>query len=232
MNIPTKVCRVCGGEFPYDQLKKDKRNYKDGVKPLCKGCHNAQSRQFRIDNPERARGYSRRYYASHKAAVLKRTGEYAKEHREQRRQWVRHCYAKNPGYAHRYRMNNPHIGRAIKIRRRARKQMLPDTFNALNWLVALEYFKNRCAVCGRPMGLWHTLAADHWIPLFNPDCPGTIPTNIVPLCHGHDGCNNSKGHSEPIAWLISRYGKRKATQILKRIEAYFTWLAEQGIDHD
>src|SRR5581483_2176482 len=56
----------------------------------------------------------------------------------------------------------------------ARKRSLPDTFTERDWQRALEYWDYKCAVCGRPRGLWHTLAADHWIPLTAPDCPGTV----------------------------------------------------------
>jgi hypothetical protein len=71
------------------------------------------------------------------------------------------------------------------------------------------------------------MAADHWIPLASPDCPGSIPTNIVPLCHGEGGCNNSKGKHNPVEWLDRRFGKRKAKQVLARILAYFDTLREE-----
>src|SRR5260221_119478 len=71
-----------------------------------------------------------------------------------------------------------------------RKRELPNVFTSQDWRNALEYWGHRCAVCERPRGLWHTLSQDHWIPLSSPDCPGTDPTNILPLCCGTDGCNN------------------------------------------
>src|SRR5512141_2961524 len=88
-----------------------------------------------------------------------------------------------------------------------RKRKLPDTFTDQDWQRALEYWDYKCAVCGRPRGLWHTLAADHWIPLSDPECPGTIPTYIVPLCHGEGGCNNSKRSRSPQAWLEAKLGE-------------------------
>jgi hypothetical protein len=107
-----------------------------------------------------------------------------------------------------------------------RKRRLPDTFTDQDWQRALEYWGHQCAVCGRPRGLWHTLAADHWIPLSDPDCPGTIPTNIVPLCHGEGGCNNSKRSRSPQDWLEAKLGRKQAFQKLIEIDAYFLWVKD------
>jgi hypothetical protein len=79
----------------------------------------------------------------------------------------------------------------------------------------------------RPAGLWHQITPDHWIPLASPDCPGTVPENIIPLCFGSGGCNNSKKAKDGYEWLLQRYGKRKACVILKRIQAYFEWVKNQ-----
>ncbi len=106
----------------------------------------------------------------------------------------------------------------------ARKHSLPNTFTADDWQRALEYWEHKCAVCGRPRGLWHTLAKDHWLPLTSPDCPGTVATNILPLCHGEGGCNNSKSKKDPESWLIERLGKRRAARKRGEIQAYFDWV--------
>lgn len=132
------------------------------------------------------------------------------------------------GYA-RYRKRHPD---RVKVRwhnRRARKKALPDGLTPDEWVFALEYFEYRCAVCGRPAGFWHTLAQDHWIPIMSErdDNPGTVATNIIPLCHGNDGCNNSKHNHEPTEWLVSVYGKRKANRIIRRIEEYFSIVRER-----
>jgi uncharacterized Zn ribbon protein len=108
-----------------------------------------------------------------------------------------------------------------------RKQNLPRTFSAQDWNRALDYWGDKCAICERPRGLWHTLAQDHWIPLTHPDCPGTVPTNILPLCHGEDGCNNSKGKKDPEAWLVAKLGRRRANRKLREIADYFNWIYGQ-----
>jgi hypothetical protein len=129
-------------------------------------------------------------------------------------------------YANREVIIRRHANKQYNARRQARKRNLPVAYTKSDWDRALAYFGGICAVCGRPPGLWHTIAADHWIPLSSPDCPGTIPTNIVPLCHGIDGCNNSKHSRLPIDWLIDRFGKREAKRIAKRIDTYFKLLED------
>lgn len=118
------------------------------------------------------------------------------------------------------------------IARYARKHSLPVAFRVSDWRFALEYFGNCCAVCGRPAGLWHTLAQDHWIPLtpnynLKGDNPGSVPTNIVPLCHGLDGCNNRKHNNDPVVWLIDTFGPRKAKTINRRISRYFAAVSQR-----
>src|SRR5258708_25129362 len=107
-----------------------------------------------------------------------------------------------------------------------RKRELPNHFTEQDWQIALDYWGHKCAVCERPRGLWHTLSHDHWIPLSSEDCPGTDPTNILPLCCGVDGCNNSKGKQMPDLWLRKKLGKRRAFRKLAEIEPYFDWLQE------
>lgn len=173
-------------------------------------------------NPEKVCAASRARYAARP--------EISREHN---RKWRK----KNPDhtreYSRLYNLANPNITRISNAIRRARKHKLPHTFNQKEWLRSLEYFNYRCAACGKPAGFWHILAQDHWIALTDkrPDNPGTVASNIVPLCNsindGQGGCNNSKNNRDPETWLIQRFGKRKAAVILARIQAYFVWVKEQ-----
>ena len=121
------------------------------------------------------------------------------------------------------------VHRINRQRRRARQRELPATFTTQDWQHALEYFGGCCAYCGRPQGLWLTLAQDH----FHPVSKGGafVPTNIVPACHGEGGCNNSKSNRDPYKWAMDvlaknkNIGTRKAKEALARIEAYFATLA-------
>lgn len=117
--------------------------------------------------------------------------------------------------------------------RRARLRGLPHTFTRDEWSRCRDYFNGCCAVCGRQgkdLFKTHTIAADHWIPLANPDCPGTVATNMLPLCHGEDGCNNTKWAKHPNDWLFQVYGKQKAATILKRVNTYFDWVRCSVVD--
>jgi len=110
-------------------------------------------------------------------------------------------------------------------RRYARTKNLPDNFTKQDWIFCLDYWGGCCAICGQSADFWHIIAIDHWIPLASPICPGTIPENIIPLCHskeiGMGGCNNSKHSQDPLEWLTKTLGEQKATQVLKRVKTYF-----------
>ena len=117
-----------------------------------------------------------------------------------------------------WRQSNPDGAKAQVHRRLARKHGLPSTLTAADVTFAFDVFSQCCAACGRQLnGLFHRDRLDHWIPLASPDCPGTVPHNMVPLC---SDCNLSKHARDPVEWLTERFGKRKGREILKRIEAF------------
>lgn len=192
-----KQCTVCKEWKFLDEfsLKKDS-DYRSN----CKACGRIKTANWRANNRERHRAYSRQYAEDHQDEV-----------REKNRYRIRKYYQDG-------------FGRLVKQRRKARKKELLDTLTPRDWQHALDYFNGCCAACGKPPGLWHMIVPDHWIPLASHDCPGTIPQNIVPLCHGQDGCNNAKRDKKPEQWLTEQFGKRKAQEILKKIKAYFVSL--------
>lgn len=150
------------------------------------------------------------------------------EHRRESDRLYREANRERRNTQHReYRAAHPVKMLIHQHRYRARLLGLPDSFTEADWRLALDYFEGCCAVCGRQSGLWHVVGVDHWIPLALTDCPGTVPSNIIPLCHGIDGCNNSKRNKRPEHWLTEKFGRRKAAQIATRIEAYFKTVAER-----
>lgn len=224
-SIPQKPCPKCGNSYPAtnEYFHRDKlRN--DGLFPYCKPCSRARALQYaaehREQEKERARiwrennpGYNQRYYKENPHMGIER----ARRKRADNPELVRE-------YQSNWRRNNPGKLRAKGQRRRARKLNLTDNFTADDWNYALDYFNGRCAVCERPLiDLFgtHTAHADHWIPLSDENCPGTVPSNIVPLCGGLNGCNESKSAKPAIEWLIEKFGKRKARHIEKRIAMFF-----------
>lgn len=200
------------------------RNYRSKNKTIL----NARRREKRLADPEKYRKQKMDWYFGDHARILKRRREkyhknpepilrqqreYNARNRDQRsaasRDWVR---------------RNPHIARATKRRHYDRKHGLLNDWTPEQWKHAINYFNGCCAVCGRQLtNLFGDVRvnADHWIPVSSPDCPGTTRKNIVPLCAGIDGCNNRKSGKNAEVWLVSQFGKRKAKQILKRIQGYF-----------
>lgn len=169
---------------------------------------------------------------------------YMERRRKQERERKRERRRLDPSFAEKLReaqrrhyQTKPNKAEFVRVyaeRRRARKRSLPDTLTHDEWQRALAYFGNRCAVCERVFEdapALRSKTADHWIPLSSPHCPGTVATNIVPLCgesaDGSGGCNHSKGAKLPDEWLKERYGDIAAAEILNRIEAYFAWVRQQ-----
>ncbi len=194
-------CLTCGIVYPETSqyFKKDKRR-QNGVRARCKSCHNEAGRKYVAEHPEKRREQSRISGAKYRAL-----------HPERVRCAIKKWASKNKPY-----------DRERKQKRRAQKRGEVNVFTEQDWQRALRYFDSCCAACGRPPGPWHHLAQDHWIPIVK----GGLYTkdNIVPLCHGLDGCNNSKNDSYPNEWLEWKFGKRRARQIAARVEAYFEWV--------
>lgn len=242
-----RCCTKCGVWKPdtVEYFYRSKQ-HEGGLRPDCKQCNNDKKQSWRNNNPEKAleasrlqrermtpeqlekkrayaRAYSLAYYHADPQAASERYKAYYRDKTEYHLERARQYRVKNPDIvraAGRRRISTPTY-KAKRQRRRAREQGLPNDFTAADWMFALDYFNHACAACGRPQGLWHKLVPDHWIPLASPDCTGTVPANIVPLCHGAGGCNNIKRHRDALEWLESTFGKRKAKTIAARINAYF-----------
>src|SRR5690606_5665668 len=75
-----------------------------------------------------------------------------------------------------------------------------------DWEKCKLYFSNKCVYCGSK----EFLTQDHFIPLSDDACTGTVPTNIVPSCVR---CNSSKNNKNPYEWA--------SNESLERIAEYF-----------
>jgi 5-methylcytosine-specific restriction endonuclease McrA len=102
-------------------------------------------------------------------------------------------------------------------RYQARRRELPDAFTHDEWIATIDYWRNCCAYCGQT----GKLTLDHYIPLSDPNCPGTVAHNIVPAC---GKCNTSKRNHPIDTWLVKKFGKEQAQEIAARIQAYFASL--------
>lgn len=175
--------------------------------------------EYRLIHAERYRVTKKLYREAHKAEARKYNSD-----------WRIRNHDRLKKSSSQYYLRNLTSSRVRRARRRARRRELPDTLSSSDWLRALGYFGGCCAICGQATSERVTLAADHWIPLSDPrpDNPGTVPTNIVPLCHGRGGCNNRKFNRNPLEFLQTEFGAERAAEILARIEAYFAWVKSQA----
>ena len=231
-----RVCRKCGQWFPRSQLRKN-RNQPDGVERMCITCNRKEATQYFYAHQEETIDKRRKEYAEYGDKVRARNKKSRDKHKDKRITAVKEWQKRNPEKTRLAKSKSAHknLGkyreakRLAEAKRQARKLLLPDTLTAEEWNMCLRYFDNCYAVCGRPAGLFHTLAMDHWIPLTNPSCPGTTAKNIVPLCHsqtlGDMGCNNTKQDKNPLTWLILKLGKAKGTAKYREIMEYFETLS-------
>lgn len=123
-----------------------------------------------------------------------------------------------------YPTTKPYISLAVaktgKERRRLRQRLTPRQWLKDDRAFCLNYWDHACAACGTS----GPLQFDHWIPLAHyPECPGTVPNNMIPLC---PTCNGHKHARNPQEWLIWQFGETRGADIQKRIEAYLE-LAEK-----
>jgi len=193
-----------------------------------------ESRDWRKANPEKLRAAKRRWNEANPERIRANRRAWAKANPDKVRASKRVNYInhteKAKARARAWAKANPRNRKAHEYARRARKLASSGKITPQQLKASLAYFNHRCAACGRPAGLWHTLAGDHWIALVN----GGLNTanNIVPLCHslkdGTDGCNNTKRSRDPLEWLHTRFGPKKATAILARIQDYFEWVRAQS----
>ncbi len=192
---------------------RNKANYAANPEPS-----KTRTKKWREDNPERKKQADKDYAARKPEVRRAAQKRYLERHPERRKLTCKTYREKNAHkstfYARDYRKRKPHIAKGLKLRRRARERSLPATLTADDWQVAITHFDNRCAVCGKQ----GKLAADHWIPVTKGG--GSTKDNIVPLCHGRNGCNNSKGNRDARLWLMGRYDLQEVNSIMGRIEAF------------
>lgn len=248
----TKRCPRCRELKHYSEYGKQMSSI-DGLRLYCKPCNSAKSAEWAKRNPEKVKEASSLYYLANKKAIreyqlrwshanpdksraseVRRKLRHPEYSRKNSAKWRRNHPDKKHLEGIKYRAEHPNTGIICSHRRRARKLNLPNAFTEANWIDALAYWKNCCAVCGQkvmPNNAFYVLAQDHWIAIADPrpDNPGNTAANIVPLCHSRignaDGCNCSKSAKDSIEWLNDRYPPKQVKVILARIAAYFEWVA-------
>lgn len=192
---------------------------RDGFDANCKVCKNKKRNDYHALHPEKQRARSKRFSDTHREHERERSQKYRETYPEKDRA-SKKAYAQNhPEKGLVWRENNRHILKAISQRRRAREKQLPNTFTAQDYNRMMEYWGYSCAISGET----ERLQIDHWIALTDPNCPGTVPGNMIPL---QAKLNNSKHNKPAEHWLKSRYGELLAKNILDRVNAYFEWVKQ------
>jgi 5-methylcytosine-specific restriction endonuclease McrA len=186
-----KLCANKGcNETDPERFNKNKSR-KDGLSQYCRSCANAITNKWGTANPDKKKecgrvGY-KKFYDNNRdkelARLKKSTDLYRANNPEKIKEGLRV-----------YRQNNPDIINAQTQRRNAKRLSLPVDWSARLWKQCLDFFGNRCVYCHRDD---LPLEQDHFIPLNDPQCPGTVPWNMVPACRG---CNSRKNDNNPFTW--------------------------------
>jgi hypothetical protein len=214
-----------------DRLAEASKVWRDANKDKARGYR----QKWKRANPEAVNAEVRsRYWRDPEKSRARKREQYAKDP-ERGRAYARKYYAKNTEAARaacrRWRLQNMDQDRVRRRRRRTLKKGADFGFTRDDERRALEYFNGTCAVCGRQLrDLFgtHSPAFDHWVPLSKGG--HTVPTNMVPLCHGVNGCNNRKKDKDAHEWLTASFSSARVEQIEQRIEAYFLWVKSESAE--
>ncbi len=160
-----KRCNACNEELSLENFNKSK-SAKDGLQGRCRQCNKQAAKEWRKNNPERARANS-----------LKQTELLKKRNPNYYNEWYRQNYATPEGRAKVI---------AIKNARRARLQQAEGRFTAEEFAELCLLYDGKCLACGTES---ERLTVDHVIPLSKGGSNSI--DNIQPLC---GPCNSKKGN--------------------------------------
>lgn len=214
----------------YRAANRDYLNEKDRT---YRSQNKDRQRLYREANKERRQEQNREWRMANRDYVKNKRHERYIANREESIEYSRQYRIEHPERLAEYKRRNRERYTVHYRNYRARKRNLVNDFTVNQQRFALEFFHNSCAYCGRQLfDLFHEhyLAFDHFIPLTADGCPGTTATNMLPSCHGIDGCNSRKQNKEPREWLILRFGKHRARKLSIRIEEYFEIVRLRSIE--
>jgi 5-methylcytosine-specific restriction endonuclease McrA len=195
----TKKCSnsVCSETDPkaFDKNK----SQVDGLANRCKRCAKESKISYRKKLLDKKLAERTRYLEENRDFLAQESLRKKVETNERVKKWHDQNREKVRIYKAKWQASNPKLRSVSEQRRRTRKLSLPIQWTIEDWDRCLAYFCHKCAYCG----LQGKLHQDHFIPLVNPDCPGTVPWNIVPACVS---CNCKKHKSVwPVTPLIESW---------------------------
>lgn len=243
------TCKKCDGVFPATSefFRPDPR-LTSGFRNSCRNCERTYAKQRwasgagKISDQKykhseygkaKIKEYNHRPDVKLKRVECTRRYQATEEGKQKRKAYVNRPEIRDKMYArHRNYLRTAKGKESMRMRsqrRMARKANVKSDYTQAEWDECLRYFEYRCCVCGRESDFWTVISQEHWIPLSKGG--SYTADNIVPTCYskagnptGDPACNNSKGNKLPEEWLVERFGKRKATIILNRINAYFQFI--------
>lgn len=221
-----KKCRICELLKSYEEFFK-RSAAKDGRATNCKSCYSAYYKNYRATNlqdvqrkeAERRAASAvirndkqKQYYVEKRSERL----AYNKEWREANKSKIRDdkaryqkdniekislrraaYYLANKEKIKAYRIANPDVGRAVKARRRARKNGSSGAYTRMDVALLLVSQKRRCICC--KVDIESRYHVDHIVPLARGGSNDKL--NIQLLC---PACNQSKNSKDPIEFMQSR----------------------------
>lgn len=119
---------------------------------LNRESRNAYSRKWHADNREHSLKYKREYYAENRDQEISRARENYAADPEKHRGYTRRYNLRNPGYKKRWRMENPDKVRAQDRNRRARIKGSTGRHTASDVRRIYKLQKGRCAYCSAKLG--------------------------------------------------------------------------------
>lgn len=184
--VKMKTCTKCGEAKPTTEFYKHAR-CRDGVRPDCKACCNAESAKRYADNPGKGKAKAAKWRAENPDKVLANNDQWAADNPEK----IRASKAK-------WKAANPEACRIHDQNRRAREI---EAGGKLSKGLAARLFKlqrGKCA-CGCKQPLGNDYHLDHRMPLA---LGGTNTDDNMQLLRQR--CNLSKGAKHPVEFMQSR----------------------------
>lgn len=176
-----KICSTCNQPSELESYPKDPRS-SDGCTSECGTCARTRTAVFNRDSyqadPEPWKARGKEWRSRNKAWMKKYMAEYHKAHKEERREYLKAWFKRNPGMAKVYRQQ-----------REGRKRGAAGTFTKEQLISRIEFYGGRCYLCGCD---WYALpkvdqTIDHVKSLVTGG--SNWPANLRPACRS---CNSAK----------------------------------------
>ena len=216
-------CNRCGGEKPWTEEHFSVNRRRGGIVQPCRKCAREIKDRYkksekgvagivRYRRSEKTRSYYKEYKAEYRVGDKHRAWQASYNSSERKLESQR-----------KWRELNASKVAVASHRRRHRVRLVAINFRPEDWDICVERFGGACAACGST----RRLSQDHWIPLSKGGAYDRY--NIVTLCSGRGGCNNSKADRDPRDWVVRKFGERCGHEILAVVAAYFLSLRmEEG----